>query len=237
MTESEWDCQRDPLALLEHLFPMRGLDSTEQQTRESKLYLLGCARLAWDRLPWVGRKLLEIAERLVDHESIQAAIRSAARELAEELTNCRGEAEDLAAIERRLLDLDDSLGRRFELEPKIEPDAWATLAHLIYYPFAGTTPHYRRIAKEDHCIELLRDVFPNPFRDAQIRPEWRDRTVTGIARGMYASRDFSPLPLLADALQDAGCANDHVLDHCRSPGPHIRGCWVVEGILRKKNPK
>jgi hypothetical protein len=50
---------------------------------------------------------------------------------------------------------------------------------------------------------------------------------------MYESRHFSPMPILADALQDAGCDNPDVLDHCRGPGPHVRGCWVVDLVLGK----
>jgi hypothetical protein len=48
---------------------------------------------------------------------------------------------------------------------------------------------------------------------------------------MYEARDFSAMPILADALQDAGCDNDDILDHCRGPGPHVRGCWVVDLVL------
>ena len=50
---------------------------------------------------------------------------------------------------------------------------------------------------------------------------------------MYASRDFSPMPILADALQDAGCDSADILDHCRGSGPHVRGCWVVDLVLGK----
>jgi hypothetical protein len=54
-----------------------------------------------------------------------------------------------------------------------------------------------------------------------------------LARQMYESRDFSSMPILADALQDAGCDNDDILNHCRGPGPHVRGCWVVDLVLGK----
>ena len=55
-----------------------------------------------------------------------------------------------------------------------------------------------------------------------------------LARGMYESRDFSAMPILADALQDAGCDNDEVLNHCRDPKQvHVRGCWVVDLVLNK----
>ncbi len=82
--------------------------------------------------------------------------------------------------------------------------------------------------------ELLHDIFGNPFRPVRFPPEWRTDTVLGLARQMYESRDFSAMPILADALQDAGCDNDHMLDHCRGPGPHIGGCWVVDLVLGKE---
>ena len=50
---------------------------------------------------------------------------------------------------------------------------------------------------------------------------------------MYDSRDFSAMPILADALQDAGCGSADVLNHCREPGAHVRGCWVVDLVMGK----
>jgi hypothetical protein len=50
---------------------------------------------------------------------------------------------------------------------------------------------------------------------------------------MYDSRDFSAMPILADALQDAGCTDEAILTHCRGPGPHVRGCWCVDLVLNK----
>jgi hypothetical protein len=81
--------------------------------------------------------------------------------------------------------------------------------------------------------DLIRDVFGDPFRPVAFDPGWRTEAVVGLARGMYESRDFSPMPVLADALDDAGCAADAVLAHCRGEGPHVRGCWVVDAVLGK----
>jgi hypothetical protein len=72
------------------------------------------------------------------------------------------------------------------------------------------------------------------FRPVTFKPVWLTSTVVGLARQMYESRDFSPMPILADALQDAGCDSDDILDHCRGPGPHVRGCWVVDLVLGKE---
>jgi hypothetical protein len=81
---------------------------------------------------------------------------------------------------------------------------------------------------------LLRDIFGNPFRPVAFDPDWRTSTVTALAKQMYGSRDFSAMPILADALQDAGCDSDDILDHCRGAGPHVRGCWVVDLVLGKE---
>lgn len=80
---------------------------------------------------------------------------------------------------------------------------------------------------------LLRDIFGNPFRSVTFSSSWRTETVVALAAQMYETRDFGAMPVLADALMDAGCGNDDILDHCREPGPHVRGCWVVDLVLGK----
>jgi hypothetical protein len=82
---------------------------------------------------------------------------------------------------------------------------------------------------------LFRDIFGNPFRAVTFSPEWRTDTAVALARQMYDSREFSAMPILADALQDAGCASAEILEHCRGPGPHVRGCWVVDLVLDNKD--
>ena len=64
-------------------------------------------------------------------------------------------------------------------------------------------------------------------------PRWRTEHTVGIAAKMYEDRDFAALPILADALEEAGCDSDTILTHCREPGVHVRGCWVVDLVLGK----
>ncbi|MBA4189530.1 MAG: hypothetical protein C0467_16205 [Planctomycetaceae bacterium] len=73
----------------------------------------------------------------------------------------------------------------------------------------------------------------NPLRPITFDPAWLTSTVVAIAQGMYESRDFSAMQILADALQDACCENEDILTHCRGNGPHVRGCWVVDLVLGK----
>jgi hypothetical protein len=85
--------------------------------------------------------------------------------------------------------------------------------------------------------DLLRCIFGNPFRPlAAIVPEWvswQGETVLRLARGIYDERAWDRLPILADALEEAGCADPAVLGHLRHTGPHARGCHVVDGLLAK----
>jgi hypothetical protein len=83
------------------------------------------------------------------------------------------------------------------------------------------------------CL-LLRDIFGNPFRPVAIDLSWRTTTVVALAEGIYQDRAFDRMPILADALMDAGCEDEAILEHCRSEGPHVRGCWVVDLILGKE---
>jgi len=83
--------------------------------------------------------------------------------------------------------------------------------------------------------DLLRDIFGNPFRPVAFDPEWRTSNVVSLAKSMYESRDFAPMPILSDALQDAGCEHEDILNHCRDANSvHVRGCWVVDLVLEKR---
>ena len=88
---------------------------------------------------------------------------------------------------------------------------------------------------EELCqTALLRDIVGNPFRPVAFDAAWRTDTAVSLAKGMYESRDFGAVPILADALQDAGCTSDDVLNHCRDAKQvHVRGCWVVDLVLGK----
>jgi hypothetical protein len=81
--------------------------------------------------------------------------------------------------------------------------------------------------------DLVRCIFGNPFRPVTFDPAWRSPDVLLLAQGIYDDHAFDRMPILADALQDAGCDNDDILSHCRNAGSHARGCGVVDLILDK----
>jgi hypothetical protein len=84
---------------------------------------------------------------------------------------------------------------------------------------------------------LLREVVGNPLCRSRVDPAWlawNGGTVPKPAQAIYDGRAFERLPVLADALEDAGCADQQILSHCRQPGEHVRGCWVLDLLLGKE---
>ena len=108
--------------------------------------------------------------------------------------------------------------------------AW--LAYGVHFDWSGPGD----LSEKDQfdSIPLLRDIFGNPFRPVTFSPDGGPTPRFALAKQMYESREFSAMPILADALQDAGCDNDDILSHCRDPNQvHVRGCWVVDLALSK----
>jgi hypothetical protein len=100
--------------------------------------------------------------------------------------------------------------------------------------------HRARQAVNQAQVALLRDVCGDPFRRSALDPACLPTTVSALAQAAYENR-FQPsghlypsrLGVLSDALEEAGCTDEAVLSHLRSPGPHVRGCWVLDLILGK----
>ena len=117
-------------------------------------------------------------------------------------------------------------------------------AELAAATFAGLTGRNRRERKQNLLrgfaaeraaqTALVRCIFGNPFRPVTLDPGWITEAVVAVATGIYADRAWDRLPVLADALDDAGCDHPDIISHCRGPGPHARGCWVVDLVLGKE---
>jgi hypothetical protein len=101
---------------------------------------------------------------------------------------------------------------------------------------AGLRPNGKEVDPMDDLArfaDLARCVFGNPFRPVAANPAWLTSTVVTLVKQMYEKKTFDAMPILADALQDAGCEEAELLDHCRGGGPHCRGCWVLDLVLGK----
>jgi len=115
----------------------------------------------------------------------------------------------------------------------IQPqDDWRVIESVSDHPIFASTLEQTEL----EWGALIRDIYgPNPFQPISFSPEWRTDTALQLARQMYDSRDFSAMPILADALQEAGCDNEDILNHCRDTNAtHVRGCWVVDLVLGKE---
>jgi hypothetical protein len=223
MTEADWLACTDPKLMLAHVGDKAG---------DRKNRLLACAycRSIWPRLTVKRcRRAVETGERFADDprlETERARAEQLARQALLEAPRERGGS-------KRLLGREEAF-RKMALTTTLPPDEinpinvnaierWVGPNNIFYYSsfFGAVAP------------SLVRDVFGNPFRPVSFLPAWRTDTAVSLARAMYESRDFGAMPILADALQDAGCDSADTLDHCRGPGPHVRGCWVVDLVLAK----
>jgi len=88
-------------------------------------------------------------------------------------------------------------------------------------------------AERQHQANILRCIFGIPFHPVTADPSLLTSTALTLANGIYDDRAFDRLPILADALEEAGCTDREILGHLRGPGPHVRGCWCVDLLLGK----
>ena len=113
----------------------------------------------------------------------------------------------------------------------------AAARNVFLAPYASPMPGFSSPIEPARACALLREIFGERGRllvEPEWRAEWRTDTVLALARQMYDSEQFGAMPILADALQDAGCDNAKILAHCRDPkATHVRGCWVLDTVLGK----
>ena len=211
MTEAEWLTCEEPNPMIQFL-----RDRTSD--RKYRLFSCGCYLNLWSRFPVaeiyrdVLRASEDYAEQRISKSQFKLARKKGDWEKAPRVT---GEAWEVAR--NSAADCSDESYERVR-----RGDEWG---HRIVR---------KRPEETVTQVGFIRDIFGNPFRPVTFSPSWRTSTTVALASQMYESRDFSAMPILADALQDAECDSADVLDHCRGPGPHVRGCWVVELVLGKE---
>jgi hypothetical protein len=163
--------------------------------------------------------------------------------VAEQLADGAISAEELASVRERVSTLCLDEAGRYSWEPPyyaaeaplscLHQAARYAVRRAIQAAWLTSQPS-RNVVWAGITTALLRDIFGNPFRPVAFSPSWRTDTAIALARTMYESREFGAMPILADALQDAGCDNTDILSHCRdAKQAHVRGCWVVDLVLGK----
>jgi hypothetical protein len=237
MTEAEWlACPHD---VVRHLYAMiRFLEGREGNDRRLRLFACACCRRVWDLLQVeAARMIVELSEAYADGEVSDAEL-----ETIEDHPDLRSLAGDTSPpISRRVLDAHVATGWLSETPVHAVSISQRTSGEPAYDFIASSYNGFglgRAVPRSEAAIveqmQLLRDIFANPFRAVGFPAHWHTDTSVALACQMYEARDFSAMPILADALQDAGCDNEDILDHCRGPGPHVRGCWVVDLVLGKE---
>jgi hypothetical protein len=221
MTEEEWLAGTDLGALLRW-------DRVRRSRRKLRLFSCACAR---QLEPWFQNprllKALDASERYADGLIKDAGIGKWNAE-----TNRLRQAADLSDRPDKRAFVTAHWAVAYSCMAE-KYGGYQDIAARVLRPEAGFGAE-DRAELEGRFLVLLRDIFGNPFRRARFNKHWRTDPVVSLARTMYEAREFSAMPILADALQDAGCDSADTLDHCRDPNQvHVRGCWVVDCVLGK----
>jgi hypothetical protein len=229
MTEAQWLTAKDPDVLLDYLEEQ----PVPPSERKARLFAVACCRRVWDLLSEDCREAVEVIERYADGDASAldlASVRATALS-----AGGRGPAGQAAwavhwAANRRVVQVlrnicDGIIGAASKAAVHA---AEVKSAHAWNVASAA-------VAREQ--AELLRDCFGNPFRPVSVEAgwlAWGGGVVRHLAQAIYTEEAFDRLPVLADALEEAGCSDADILGHCRQPGEHVRGCWVVDLVLAKR---
>jgi hypothetical protein len=248
MADATWQTSGDPHKMLGWLRELGRVTRTKAGRRKLRLFACACCRRLWYRLPSDAcRRAVEIIERYADGLADKAELAAARTAVRSEVQNeerrvLRASGEERARLIITTLRLcegvvwaaDDEAWRAAVQASNWSADTAAVLASGTAHD-VSTWAQALPVERRAHC-DLLRDVFCNPFKLPAVQPawlKWNHGTIPGIARGIYDDQAFERLGVLADALEDAGCSDAVILDHCRKPGEHVRGCWLVDLILCK----
>jgi hypothetical protein len=213
MTEAEWLACADPYKMLEFL----GGKASERKLR---LFAVACCRSVWDFI--TDRDALnavEVAERFADGLAFPAERDEAANAIAPKVAYYVSDEGFAAAAASATLwpDALDGAGHA----------AGVTISE-IHEGYLGYGDAWQDYSNSLRCI-----FGPLPFRPVTIDPAWITATVKRLAEAIYEEKAFDRLPILADALEDAGCTDAGILNHCRGGGEHCRGCWPLDLLLGK----
>jgi hypothetical protein len=245
MTEAEWLNCGDPAPMLAWL-------GDKASGRKLRLFAVACIRaalgapLAEGETAYhalrVGRRLLATCERHADGAAGDREL-AASRAEAEAVLGSPHAAEESFDWEvrcaLRAAGPAEGLPAQLALLRAEYADYWAGMWTF----YGGTGEVWQQYHDEtlgrislQQC-QLLREFVGNPFRPpSRLNPAWlawEAGAVPKLAAAIYEERAFDRLPILADALEEAGCAEADLLAHLRGPGPHVRGCWALDLPLGK----
>jgi hypothetical protein len=218
----KWNKATEPYMLVGLLLGDAEWQPTRAMRRKLRLFGCACCRRVWDLLPTAeDRRKVEAAERYADGLLSDS---------------------ERARLWQRTTPPNETPGRRpgddarwaahFVLHREIWPAAVSTAAWAVA-AWSRVSPETPGPEKGLQC-HLLRDIIGPLGESVRAAPAWlrcNGGAVRTLAEAIYQERRFEDLPVLADALEEAGCTDRGILEHCRAPGEHARGCWLVDGLL------
>jgi hypothetical protein len=224
MNEADWAGSSDPQAML-------GALTGKASDRKLRLFAVACCRRIWHLLTdGRFRGVVESAEQFADGLATREAMRTA------DSVWMTGQGDAWQAV----------VGTTFtdsDIAPGYGPDTWP-VANVKHVARKVLRLSGNRKEETDAQRAALRCLFGNPFRPPSPLPQfvltWNDGTVRRLAEAVYEERhlpegtlDGGRLAILADALLDVGCDHEELIQHLRSEGPHVRGCWGIDLILNR----
>jgi hypothetical protein len=228
MTESLWFTSADPAPLLDHV-------AVHGSARKLRLCAVACCRRSFSLLSSRrSREAIEAAERSADGETDDETL-AGAEQVAAQATMDEGfflMPAAAAAACAAVASADEALRTVFQAyRQKAIRDAVYNCALPREEAEAAATA-----TAEENGIQcdLLYEVFGNPFRPVILDRRvtlWNDGCVVRLARHIYEERRWSELPILGDALADAGCASEELFAHLYQGCDHVRGCWALDVVL------
>jgi hypothetical protein len=223
MTEEEWLRGIELGSMVQHLNPSR-------YDRKLRLFAVACCRSVWSTLDEHPefQRLIEASEDFADGKVSQQHLRESHGATVRHDQNrahraIRSGAAVYSASWTSSADSYLSCGRELA-ECMVSPEDLQRGGARVRF---AIDQNLRLFANH------LRDICGNPFRPVTFDPLWRTSDVVGLAQAMYEERAFERLPILSDALMEAGCERKQIIAHCRGEGTHVRGCWIVDLVLGK----
>ena len=211
MTEADWIATTQPELLLEWLVE----EAPPPSDRKILLFgLAGCERLLPVHPNRIYLHALHLMEQHVEGERSEQAV----ERVTDELT-----------MEEDALDRITTFQMVLRLPWYDRESSGIALRRLLLNVLL-----FRGTEESGRLCSILRDIFGNPFRPCDVEPRWRSSTVVDLARTIDLERRFERMPILADALMDAGCDDEALLQHCQGSNEHVKGCWLLDLILGKK---
>lgn len=223
MTEAEWLASDNP-------FPMLDFVRGKSSDRKLRLFACGCCRRIWSHLPSeMEGKAVTLAERFADGLTDPATLGIASADVWESYLVGYEKSDMQWCCASTAAQFTSIPGERFKERHE--------LLNLIANAAGVIESTEKKTVHESRAefVTVFAEIFGNPFRPIAADPAWLTFDVLTLANGIYEERAFDRMPILADALQDAGCENTDILNHLRDPNAtHVRGCWALDLVLGKE---